>query len=97
MGYDVLVRICEGLGIPRGMMGLAYDGVTESAPIVESEVDEEMKRRALLAVGSVALLGAPVLGELLHIPTRRRLSAMPGSRWPTRVPTMMRSSRFSSL
>lgn len=25
MGYDLLVRICEGLGIPRGAMGLAYD------------------------------------------------------------------------
>ena len=25
MAYDVLVRIAEGLGVPRGWMGLAYD------------------------------------------------------------------------
>jgi transcriptional regulator with XRE-family HTH domain len=28
VNYDLLVRICTGLGIPRGWMGLAYsDGV----------------------------------------------------------------------
>jgi hypothetical protein len=26
--YDVLVRIADGLGVPRGMMGLAYDEPT---------------------------------------------------------------------
>ncbi len=64
MAYDVLVRICEGLNIPRGYMGLAYDGN------LVVEADEDMKRRALLAAGSVALVGAPVLGEVLHIPVR---------------------------
>lgn len=72
MAYDVLVRICTGLGIPRGLMGLTYDEdietVVESEPV--EEVDEEMKRRALLAVGGVALFDRPVLAELLHIPTR---------------------------
>ena len=28
-GYELLVRIAEGLGVPRGWMGLAYDGTTE--------------------------------------------------------------------
>lgn len=71
MGYDVLVRICEGLGISRGAMGLAYDGVEEeTAPAPSEEVDEEMKRRALMAVGSVALFGVPVLGEVLEIPAK---------------------------
>src|SRR5919201_6842264 len=28
MAYDVLARIADGLGIPRGYMGLAYDDVT---------------------------------------------------------------------
>src|SRR5256885_9911991 len=27
MAYDVLVRIADGLGVPRGYMGLAYDEV----------------------------------------------------------------------
>ncbi|WP_157128864.1 helix-turn-helix domain-containing protein [Nocardia amamiensis] len=31
MAYDVLVRIADGLGIPRGYMGLAYDETTETA------------------------------------------------------------------
>ncbi|MGH3971844.1 MAG: helix-turn-helix domain-containing protein [Pseudonocardiaceae bacterium] len=65
--YDVLVRICEGLGIPRGYMGLAYDDEVEPQP---EEVDEDMKRRALMAAGTIALFGYPVLGELLHIPVR---------------------------
>jgi transcriptional regulator with XRE-family HTH domain len=61
--YDVLVRVATGLEIPRGAMGLAYD----DAGLV-AEVDEEMKRRALLAAGSTALFGAPILGQLLHLP-----------------------------
>jgi transcriptional regulator with XRE-family HTH domain len=61
VAYDVLVRVAEGFGISRGLMGLAYDEGLE-------EVDEEMKRRALLAVGTTALLGSPVLGEVLELP-----------------------------
>src|ERR671920_1578666 len=51
MAYDVLVRIAEGLGVPRAWMGLAYDELTESSdPAVGEEVvDEDMRRRALLA------------------------------------------------
>jgi transcriptional regulator with XRE-family HTH domain len=30
-GYNTMVRICEGLGIPRDLMGLAYSG-DETAP-----------------------------------------------------------------
>ncbi|MGH3951534.1 MAG: helix-turn-helix domain-containing protein, partial [Pseudonocardiaceae bacterium] len=29
MAYDVLARISDGLGIPRGYMGLAYDEATQ--------------------------------------------------------------------
>lgn len=37
VGYDVLVRICTGLGIPRGLMSLAYDGITtEPEPVEEA-------------------------------------------------------------
>ena len=31
MAYDVLVRIADGPGVPRGYLGLAYDEVTEMA------------------------------------------------------------------
>jgi len=71
MAYDVLLRIAQGLDIPRAWMGLAYDDeVAKSAtPAVGKEVvDEDMRRRALLAAASIALLGAPVLGEVLELP-----------------------------
>ena len=93
MAYDVLVRICTGLVIPRGMMGLAYDGDIE--PVVEpaaepvGEMDENMKRRALLAVGAVSLLGAPVLGEVLHIPVRPDV--------PTPLPARLGASDLSAI
>jgi hypothetical protein len=72
MAYVVLMHIAEGLGVPRAWMGLAYDDeVAKSAtPAVGEEVvDEDMRRRALLAAASLALLGAPVLGEVLELPT----------------------------
>ncbi|MCA1705546.1 MAG: helix-turn-helix domain-containing protein, partial [Actinobacteria bacterium] len=71
MAYDVLVRIAQGLDVPRAWMGLAYHEGAESAdPAVGEEVvDEDMRRRALLAAASVALFGAPVLGEVLQLPT----------------------------
>jgi transcriptional regulator with XRE-family HTH domain len=89
IGYDVLVRICEGLGISRGMMGLAYDGAAEPASAPGEEVDEDMRRRVLLAKGSVALFGAPVLGELLHIPERPPT--------PSPLPTRVTSSDVDAM
>jgi transcriptional regulator with XRE-family HTH domain len=67
MAYDVLVRVAQGLKVPRSWMGLAYDEGAESKdPAVGEEViDEDMRRRALLAAASIALFGAPVLGEVL--------------------------------
>jgi transcriptional regulator with XRE-family HTH domain len=32
MAYDVLSRICDGLGPPRGYMGLAYDDAVAEPP-----------------------------------------------------------------
>lgn len=81
MSYDVLVRIAEGFGIPRGMMGLAYDEGIE-------EVDEEMKRRALFGVASVALFNSPVLGELLQLPK-------PAT--PTPLPSRLGASDVTAL
>jgi transcriptional regulator with XRE-family HTH domain len=81
MSYDVLVRIAEGLGIPRGLMGLAYDEGVE-------EVDEEMKRRALFGVASVALFNSPVLGELLQLPK-------PAT--PTPLPSRLGASDVTAL
>ncbi|MDQ4032471.1 MAG: helix-turn-helix domain-containing protein, partial [Actinomycetota bacterium] len=65
----VLERICEGLGIPRGLMGLSYgergayggDEVTVAEPLVSAE----MLRRHLIALGAIAVVGGPSVGELL--------------------------------
>ncbi|MGH3694641.1 MAG: transcriptional regulator [Pseudonocardiaceae bacterium] len=68
MAYDVLARISDGLGIPRGYMGLAYDPATATSlvgPPDEAEEDEEdefVKRRKLLAHGAAVMFGTAVLG-----------------------------------
>jgi hypothetical protein len=91
MAYDVLVRIADGLALPRGWMGLAYDEHTESSgPTVGEEVvDEDMRRRALLAAASVALLGAPVLGEVLALPMPPMI--------PTPLPSRLGASDVAAL
>ncbi|MGH3720292.1 MAG: helix-turn-helix domain-containing protein [Pseudonocardiaceae bacterium] len=77
MGYDVLVRIAGGLGVERGWMGLAHDGVTEPTDPVVEEVSEAMKRRALVAFGSGALFGSLVPGAALELPFRRDDTPLP--------------------
>ncbi len=72
IAYKLLVRICEGLGLPREVMGLSFGpgayagGVTVADP---REGDAEMRRRHLLATAGIALVGEPVkhLGELLQL------------------------------
>jgi transcriptional regulator with XRE-family HTH domain len=72
--YDVLERIAEGLGVSRGVMGLSYGDADEGAGTpVYDEADEDMRRRALLAAGAVALFGRPILGEIRNFPTVRQL------------------------
>jgi transcriptional regulator with XRE-family HTH domain len=68
MAYDVLARIADGLGIPRGYMGLAYDEATATSVAgppddARAEEDESVKRRKLIAHGSAMLFGTTVLGE----------------------------------
>ncbi|WP_156755429.1 helix-turn-helix domain-containing protein [Actinokineospora pegani] len=67
MAYDVLVRIADGLGVPRGYMGLAYDEVTAvrvavSREASQPEESEEVKRREFLAHAAAVTVGANVLG-----------------------------------
>jgi transcriptional regulator with XRE-family HTH domain len=66
--YDVLVRIADGLGIPRGLMGLAYD---EDTTEPGDEVDEDVERRKLLALAGAILFGAPVFGQPEPLAVRR--------------------------
>ncbi len=93
----VLERIADGLGVPRGWMGLAYDerthhayaGDRPSSSSTTEEMDEDMKRRAFLAAASMALWGRPVLGELLEIPTRPET--------PTPLPSRLSAADVEAL
>lgn len=68
MAYDVLARISDGLGVPRGFMGLAYDEATATSVVGPSgdahadEEDESVKRRKFLAHAAAVTFGAAVLG-----------------------------------
>jgi transcriptional regulator with XRE-family HTH domain len=65
--YDVLVRVADGLEIPRGVMGLAL------TVEVEQEVDEGVERRKLLAIAGAIMFGAPVFGQPEPLAVRRVL------------------------
>ncbi|MGH3872742.1 MAG: helix-turn-helix domain-containing protein [Pseudonocardiaceae bacterium] len=84
--YAVLDRIAQGLGVSRGSMGLAYRDEYEGSEPLFDEVTEDMKRRALLATGAVALFGSPVLGEILELPERPAVpTPLPNSLGPPDV------------
>ncbi|HEY2723068.1 MAG TPA: helix-turn-helix transcriptional regulator [Pseudonocardiaceae bacterium] len=79
MAYEVLARIADGLGVPRGYMGLAYDEATATSVVgppddALAEEDESVKRRKLLAHGTAVLFGTTVVGadkgEWLPSPTQ---------------------------
>ncbi|MEV7970836.1 helix-turn-helix transcriptional regulator [Sphaerisporangium sp. NPDC088356] len=64
MAYDVLVRIADGLGVPRGYMGLAYDeasqGVAGQLVGYQDDADEDEQVRRLLAHAAQVTIGAAV-------------------------------------
>ena len=70
LAYDVLVRIADGLGISRGLMGLSYgesdayaDGKAPQSGVVQ-EVTEDVQRRDALALGSLAVFGQVIVGTV---------------------------------
>lgn len=69
IAYDVLARICDGLGIPRGYMGLAYSEamavqVIGAADDQQDKEDEPVKRRKFLAHAAQVTMGAAVFGSV---------------------------------
>lgn len=86
LGYDVLVRIADGLGVERGLMGLGweptgqYDETSAHAtgePGAE-EVSEAVKRRNFInAVAGAVVAGHPVLRELLDAPSNAPAPVFP--------------------
>jgi transcriptional regulator with XRE-family HTH domain len=68
MAYDVLARIADGLGVPRGYMGLAYDGETierVALPTLDPQLEEDelVKRRRFIAHAAAVAVGAVTFGE----------------------------------
>jgi transcriptional regulator with XRE-family HTH domain/tetratricopeptide (TPR) repeat protein len=66
MAYEVLVRIADGLNIPRGYMGLAYDPTTSELtdtglPAPYRAVDEGEDVRRLLSHAAAVTIGAAVV------------------------------------
>ena len=81
--YDLLCRIADGLGVPRGWLGLAYDGHDPATRGGTEEVDEDVERRKFLALAGSIVVGAPVFGDpapltvldvIIHPPERIGLS-----------------------
>jgi transcriptional regulator with XRE-family HTH domain/tetratricopeptide (TPR) repeat protein len=65
MAYDVLARIADGLGVPRGYLGLAYDESTETAVEMvagscSTQPDEQEEVRRLLAHAANVTMGTAV-------------------------------------
>jgi transcriptional regulator with XRE-family HTH domain/tetratricopeptide (TPR) repeat protein len=58
----VLERIADGLGIPRAWLGVSYGEEVPDPSSVHEEVDEEVKRRALLVAASTAVVGQALVG-----------------------------------
>ncbi len=77
LSYRVLERIADGLGLPRGHMGLAHadaDGNLDTYPGEDrtrdtdeddQEVDDEMISRRILGMASAALLGGAAVEGLI--------------------------------
>ncbi|MDQ3153699.1 MAG: helix-turn-helix domain-containing protein [Actinomycetota bacterium] len=67
MAYDVLARISDGLGVPRGYMGLAYDESTATSVVgppddALAEEGESVKRRKFVVHAAAITFGGVVLG-----------------------------------
>src|SRR5690606_13003963 len=65
LAHDVLVRIADGLGVPRGYMGLAYDQSTEAMldmalASISTEADEREEVRRALSHAANVTMGAEV-------------------------------------
>ncbi|MGH8920165.1 MAG: hypothetical protein ACRD0H_17840 [Actinomycetes bacterium] len=69
----LLRQIADGLGVPRGWMGLAYDPDLEPAPVVSADAKVEHPNN-LLRHAATLLCGQPVFGiadpiRIVHAPT----------------------------
>jgi transcriptional regulator with XRE-family HTH domain len=69
LSYDLLIRIADGLGVPRGWMGLAYDATavvelehTDSTTGPIAETEDVKRRNYLITATSIFFGGRAVFG-----------------------------------
>lgn len=55
VSYDVLARIADGLGVPRGHLGLAYDETTAAMVGAGGAEDEEDPRRLVARMAEISI------------------------------------------
>jgi transcriptional regulator with XRE-family HTH domain len=78
LSYDLLVRITEGLAIPRELMGLSWWGPEASHPgpdgayrgevtVTDPERVAEMLRRHVIALGPIAAIASNPLAKLAEL------------------------------
>ena len=83
LSYDLLVRIAEGLAVPRELMGLsygkdgAYGGDEVTVPGPPEGVTDEMLRRHFTAGLAAAAFGRPLLAGLLDPPPTMGVQRVP--------------------
>lgn len=87
VAYDVLARIADGLGIPRGLMGLAY---TQDTAVERTSGDQQkgrhVKRRELLGMAAKITVGASLTGaDLATLATPAGASPVPDRLGPSDV------------
>jgi len=106
LSYDLLVRIAQGLGVPRERMGLSYgayagDEAPQSGEV--QEVTEDVQRRDAIAVGALATLGfVPSFSALLdnsaapgEVPLPSRLGASDVTEIRNTTESLRASARLS--
>lgn len=86
MAYDVLTRVSDGLGVPRGYMGLAYDEATATSVVGHpdgalAEEDESVKRRKFIMNTAAVMFGS----SALDIDLGEWLSKLPQTPVPDRI------------
>ncbi|SDC20541.1 helix-turn-helix domain-containing protein [Actinokineospora iranica] len=78
MAYEVLSRIADGLGVPRGLMGLAYDSPRVASCAGPTEGESDVERRGFIGLVAKAAVVGLSGAELDSIRVLHQATPMPG-------------------
>lgn len=94
MAYDVLSRIADGLGVPRGLMGLAYDSPRVASWGVKTEGDSDVERRGFIGLVAKAAMVGLSGAELDRIRVVSQATPAPGRIGDADVSNLENTVRF---